>query len=747
MNNAPKGNTHNALLDDLDKQVAFAVEKALAGGDFSDFEGFLDEDTLWFFPRTEDEPVRGKDAVLGYWKKWREKGTEEKKEICYEVKWCTYYHRNVLCISSPGTDCIYVVCLIENDKITRAINVPRVISRYETLDNMPLDYAFAMEHSLGKIAEAKKNAIPCLSCGTQSEYLDWHKIGFMLSSSSHFFEAEIAVCPNCHKVIETHPVWRCNTDSDIVFSTCNLLSEELTQKIMHDLMFQILETNVERFIDPNYDFYERMLENQELIILSGLTKEQYKKKVVEVLAAYDPRWKEHVNEWDKKAWEKEHPRDFEDYVLMDFDTTEDSTIDFFPTIGENPVIKEIVMGPNDKFRYRKLIFHTDKLPTLIHLSPLIKEEEEFIYIYEYEECFKDEEERCCVNGGNFSLYEMACDFDEYTLYALYKYSNDDYMSIKKCYMAAYEDGISEAANYLGIMAYYIEQDKEQGLRYLTSATYCNNENALENLAEICREENRISLFLNICGKPYEKLTNPYETKARILATVNRHFINGGNKDYTKVFTSVFPGIQMLKDGNFLSVGNWTHNRVYAANVYNFFPKISDEETEYGEFGFDLYNFVTVCNLDAAWGVYLLMDKDLNDFSSPFCGYRILNISDLLRIDELRYRALSWLKKTHIIEPQVVKENLQEGCNVHIYCCYWYFERGLVREHTVFKVKGRKIIDVSKKEDVCLFEYGDYSLDMFDSLRQAKYKEAEKANWYYDVSTSTHVLDENENESE
>ena len=104
-----------------------------------------------------------------------------------------------------------------------------------------------------------------------------------------------------------------------------------------------------------------------------------------------------------------------------------------------------------------------------------------------------------------SLAECAGDFNEFMLSHLFKKNIQFYNDIKACYVQAYNDGIYEVANNIGILLLNCENNMDEGLRWLRLAASNGSKNAMQNtfsvLWGIGDFEHAIEYLLKVCGEP------------------------------------------------------------------------------------------------------------------------------------------------------------------------------------------------------------------------------------------------------
>lgn len=104
-----------------------------------------------------------------------------------------------------------------------------------------------------------------------------------------------------------------------------------------------------------------------------------------------------------------------------------------------------------------------------------------------------------------SLAECAGDFNVFMLSHLYKKNIQFYNDIKACYVQAYNDGIDEVANNIGILLLNCENNMDEGLRWLRLAASNGSKYAMQNtfsvLWGIGDFEHAIEYLLKVCGEP------------------------------------------------------------------------------------------------------------------------------------------------------------------------------------------------------------------------------------------------------
>ena len=189
------------LPDDDYKRTALTFVVNFLYNDFSEFEEVLDDDvTMVVF---KQKSIRGKQAVMEYWKDYR---IRIKKEIVrrFEVKFCPYYSATGLFIEIRGYAPICLLYSIEGGKIKNLVyylpDSGRDHHHDEIINTIPYSYVEAQKHFIAD-TDSISNHIPCFYCGTPSEQLEWHRARFEYYNDEIF--RKISVCPKCHCVVES----------------------------------------------------------------------------------------------------------------------------------------------------------------------------------------------------------------------------------------------------------------------------------------------------------------------------------------------------------------------------------------------------------------------------------------------------------------------------------------------------------------------------------------------------------------
>ena len=188
------------LPDSDHKTAALALGTALMTEKFSKFKKLLDESvslTLY-----DDRTIRGKDAVVSYWRSFLAKENNRNKDVEMLVGFCAHFHRAALILKLYNQEPIVVFRMVDG-KVVNMVLAP--LYYYEngnalvTMEGLPYTVD-AIGRNTIQIVEARPNMLPCLYCGRPSEQLKWQRVRF--EENDVGYEGLASVCPCCHKMVE-----------------------------------------------------------------------------------------------------------------------------------------------------------------------------------------------------------------------------------------------------------------------------------------------------------------------------------------------------------------------------------------------------------------------------------------------------------------------------------------------------------------------------------------------------------------
>lgn len=319
----------------------------------------------------------------------------------------------------------------------------------------------------------------------------------------------------------------------------------------------------------------------------------------------------------------------------------------------------------------------------------------------------------------------------------------DLEKVKSCYFRALEDGIHEAANNLGIIVSNFEGNTEEGIKLFKKAMDGGSHHAMLNMFTILwcdgRYQDALDLLVRIRKNPSPSLKclwnyaffvfmgedyphNPIKEKSpeRAKKILNGILDEQGNPLYNDdkdIFMAIYDFMEYIDNGNILSSKasdfHWRiktnsdslvakgHDTIFqeldALSLGEGFhmslrfadPKKKGTGFHYyvfnqkGEEFKDILKFLHVRESSMGiWQIYLLLTSPM--IAPIGCGVDdertfILTGDELYDIEPLNYCNLSDLTRQEYLYPSVHIEKGQDGVTGNVYCCYWSYKEGLVRE--------------------------------------------------------------------
>lgn len=188
------------LPDSDHKTAALALGTALMTKKFSKFKKLLDESvslTLY-----DDRTIRGKDAVVSYWRSFLAKENNWNRDVEMLVGFCVHFHRAALILKFYKQEPIVVFRIVDG-KVVNMVLAPLFYFDDKislvTMEGLPYTVD-AIGRNTIQIVEARPNLLPCLYCGRPSEQLKWQRVRF--EENDVGYEGLASVCPCCHKMVE-----------------------------------------------------------------------------------------------------------------------------------------------------------------------------------------------------------------------------------------------------------------------------------------------------------------------------------------------------------------------------------------------------------------------------------------------------------------------------------------------------------------------------------------------------------------
>ena len=188
-------------------QAAKVLMRALATGDFADFENALDDNAKVVM--YNHDTLKGKAKAVEYWKGWRKKYIEKPDVNKLAVVMSNYTGH--ACLEIQKT--MLVLFQMKNGKIARTISLPTRLTSLYSDDNMlnyPLNhdrikqFLTPLTDTIDEKGEpvVLENRIPCMSCDMESQDLTWYQIRIPDWFYKNWKTGMVSVCPKCGKVVE-----------------------------------------------------------------------------------------------------------------------------------------------------------------------------------------------------------------------------------------------------------------------------------------------------------------------------------------------------------------------------------------------------------------------------------------------------------------------------------------------------------------------------------------------------------------
>ena len=198
-------------------EAARLLGNALLTGDFADFENLLDTNVEHISYMRET--ISRKDKVVEYWKGWRSRYVETKEVKKFAVVYNNNYSNACLLLER-----MVVMFYIKDNRIRKILLATQHLNLLVGYHDNMLDFPFdlnCIKHCLSELREPDEifepvvieNRIPCFSCGTPSEELEWHSSLFQFGDIG--YSGIVSVCPHCHKVVEYYPETRIRYDEPV----------------------------------------------------------------------------------------------------------------------------------------------------------------------------------------------------------------------------------------------------------------------------------------------------------------------------------------------------------------------------------------------------------------------------------------------------------------------------------------------------------------------------------------------------
>lgn len=742
------------LPEDAYTKASIAMGQAMLTGEFDDLEAMLDDQVSTILYHGK-KSINGKKDVLEYWKGWRRRFVETRDVKKFEVLHSNYYSH--ACIQM---ETMVVLFLFHDCKILKMVLAGRnLVGCYSYHDDLVNDYPFNMDYIkeyLEPLREAnefnkpviKENRIPCMSCGTPSEELEWYSA--RINVGIHGYPAQVSICPKCGKVVEFFTEGRYRMEHPVLDR------------------YDLLDRYATCWEDKSIDGLEECLSEDFHYSSFWVTEELDKAKYLEylegkfrTLAANFSVVKSQVR--DGRIVLTQNGNN----VVIDV-KTEDGFIvraDMMPASFYGIPDKAEAEAPVRFDLYGTRTFYND--------CPL--KGSEYTADLPEDVMISTEDFTSSKNNPEFgpcSVRQIAEEMNWILLWSLQEKHEDLYAQVKACYRRAADDGIVEASNILGIIEYNHESNEDEANRLLNHAAALGSKNAMINrfsihwcnreyleasamLANMDNKQNPSLMclwnraYLLFMGEDYPNniIKKDVEAAKSILRRIVSYDKDMICNTEENVIERAGQLLDYIESSNIYSDKGIEFHHVLASSVVKtvdvkhkaeVFYRLNSLKLEDGyklglrlansntddigdESNFYVYGNGITEDKDilkylrvkptamSAWQVYLLMTSKTVMPVFWHGGYIVRSFifksEDLKGIKPLKFLDFSNLIHENRILPSIeIKAIDADKYIADIHCCYWNDWKGLVREHT------RVVFDsdrVSSFEQVGEFVYYKY----------------------------------------
>ena len=351
---------------------------------------------------------------------------------------------------------------------------------------------------------------------------------------------------------------------------------------------------------------------------------------------------------------------------------------------------------------------------------------------------------------------------------IFTMGQQDLNKVKSCYLRALEDGVSEAANNLGIIYSNFEGNSEEGINMFKRAIDDGSHNAMLNMFTVLWSDGRyqeaVDFLAQIRNHPSPSLKclwnyaffifmgednprNPVREKSADKAIEILYEIMGkrdnplykGDQD---VFKNTKAFMEYIYTGNIFSSKAKDYHWRIKGNSDSLVAKgrdavfteldalslddgfhmslryVDNNRKDAGSY-FYIYNEKNEEDKDilkylhveetsmGMWQVYLLMNT--SKIAPAGAGYNdektfVLTGKELYDIRPLLFYSLRDLLRQNYLYPSIEIVKGPEGITGHVFCCYWSSDEGLVREETKIHILNGKVDSYEFVGKFILYEY-------------------------------------------
>lgn len=453
----------DGLLESSHTKAATILGNAMLSGDFEDFNSMLDngvETTLY-----GNKTIVGKTEVAEYWKGWRDRFVVTKDVTEFEVIHSNHYSHSCLQMKT-----MLVLFMMKDAKIVRMILVSRHISGgyYSHHDDLVEDYPFNLafinryKKPLREVNEfnapvIKEHRLPCFCCGAKSETLEWYST--QINIGIHGYPGIVSICPKCGKVVEYVTEGRYRLEKPVVdeydmleeYANCwnNLSIGELENYLSDDFHYSSHWVFEELDKAGYIGYFTKQLQR---IAESG---SNVKAKLVNKLLVVSQEGNNVV-------------------ISVKFKDGKIERADMSPASFYGIPNKELVTTPRFNLMGLRNFFNDCPLKGTKYVDKI--GDDLTARIMDYDKLRNGDSDPYTV----MSLKQVAEDCEWMYLGHLTSEDKDSLEIIKSCYIDAVNDGLYEAANNLGVLAFNYEDNPIEGNKWLNHAAAHGSQNAMIN---------------------------------------------------------------------------------------------------------------------------------------------------------------------------------------------------------------------------------------------------------------------------
>lgn len=237
--------------DYIYKTISIAFAKTFVLGDISFIESFINDKTYLVLYKKDE--LSGKEHILNYFSDWIDRAAKDNLEVKITVKWQPNQCRPAVYIKPDGYKEMVLLFRVRNNVLADIIFAPSLLQDYgcmfHDIDQPPYSLEF-ISSFLGEDEVTQANHLPCPTCGTDSNLIDWYK--FHIPMGIHGYAGTVSICPDCKRVVELVPNIRLRYEDPqrAVFGKahCDSLSE-FTPRLLGLYTFETEDEQMDFYLD------------------------------------------------------------------------------------------------------------------------------------------------------------------------------------------------------------------------------------------------------------------------------------------------------------------------------------------------------------------------------------------------------------------------------------------------------------------------------------------------------------------